>query len=267
MPVFIKEKIKRINQKEFYLIDKQIMKMAFELQNDLGRFYDEKVYNHELSYMATKMGFDVQNEVAICISHQNYYKKYYIDLLINHSCVYELKTVNNIAGIHRKQLINYLLLLNVSHGKLINFRTPSVEYEFVSTTLNTEERMKYKLDINLFLNVNDSTNQFLNIVHNLLNDWGVFLNLDLYREAIIHLLGGKEKVITSIDVLRKNRIIGQQKIYKLDEKTAIHFSALTRYFQSYETNIRRLLNHSKLEAIHWLNFNQRNISIKTINNK
>jgi len=94
MPVFIKEKIKRINQKEFYLIDKQIMKMAFELQNDLGRFYDEKVYNHELSYMATKMGFDVQNEVAICISHQNYYKKYYIDLLINHSCVYEHHQLN-----------------------------------------------------------------------------------------------------------------------------------------------------------------------------
>ena len=98
----------------------------------------------------------------------------------------------------------------------------------------------------------------------MLSDWGSFLNLDLYREATIHFLGGKDKVITPIEILRHDRIIGQQKICKLDEKTAFHFSVLTKYFKSYETHIRRILDHTKLKAIQWINFNKNDIKLKTI---
>ena len=48
------------------------------------------------------------------------------------------------------QLINYLLLANISHGKLINFRTSSVEYEFVSSSLTFKDRMNYNLNTKVF---------------------------------------------------------------------------------------------------------------------
>ncbi len=259
-----KEKIKRISQKEFNSIDEVIMKLVFEIHNDLGRFCDEKVYHNELSYIANKMGFQAENEVEISVTHKDFTKKYYLDVVINHSCIYELKTVNKLIGIHKKQLLNYILLLNIYHSKLINFRTPSVEYEFVSTSLNTKDRLNYKIDISQFKKINNNTDIIVEIVHELLSDWGAFLDLDLYKEAVIYFLGGAEKVIQPIDILKNSRVIGQQRICKLNENEAFHLSVLTKNLKSYEKNIMRMLNHTKLDAIQWVNFNKRDIIFKTI---
>lgn len=264
MSIFIKEKIEKVSQKEFHLIDEEIMKYVFELHNDLGRFCDETIYHRELNFIANRKGFSAQNEVAICIRHKDFCKKYYIDLLVNNSCIYELKTVDNLSGIHQKQLINYLLLTDIAHGKLINFRTSSVEYEFVSTKLNAKDRMNYNLNTREFLTLNDQSSHIFEIIRSLVDAWGVFLELDLYNEAVIYFLGGKDKVISSIDILRNDRIIGQQKICLLDENVAFHLSALTKHFVSYETNIKRILKHTKLNAIQWINFNKREITFKTV---
>ncbi len=264
MPVFINEKIERITQKEFHCIDEKIMKGVFDIHNDIGRFYDEKIYHNELNYIATQMGFQAKNEIEICVKHKDFFKKYYLDLLIKNSCIYEIKAVDKLTGIHKKQLINYLLLSNISHGKLINFRTSSAEYEFVSTNLTFKDRMNYNLNTNEFINLSNNSKLFFDIISDLLNDWGAFLDVDLYREATIYFLGGKDEVIKPIEILRQDRIVGQQKICKLDEKIAFHFSGLKKYFISYETNIRRILNHTNLKAIQWVNFNKRDIKFKTI---
>jgi len=46
MPVFINENVERISQEEFYYIDEKIMKGVFDIHNDIGRFYDEKIYHN-----------------------------------------------------------------------------------------------------------------------------------------------------------------------------------------------------------------------------
>ena len=61
------------------------------------------------------------------------------------------KTVTALNDSHKQQLINYLLLTGIKHGKLINFRPASVEYSFVSTTLTNEDRYNYSLDISGFI--------------------------------------------------------------------------------------------------------------------
>ena len=71
MSVITKEKIDRISQKEFNNIDEVIMKLVFELHNDLGRFCNEKIYHNELSGIANKMGFHAENEVEILVKHKN----------------------------------------------------------------------------------------------------------------------------------------------------------------------------------------------------
>ena len=71
MSVITKEKIDRISQKEFNNIDEVIMKLVFELHNDLGRCCDEKIYHNELRRIANEMGFHAENEVEILVKHKN----------------------------------------------------------------------------------------------------------------------------------------------------------------------------------------------------
>jgi len=63
MPILINEKIERVSQKTFYCVDEMIMKATFDIHNEMGRFYSEKIYHDELSYLAKQMGFNVQNAI------------------------------------------------------------------------------------------------------------------------------------------------------------------------------------------------------------
>jgi len=69
-----------------------------------------------------------------------------MDLLINNSIIYELKTVEALTGKHQKQALNYILMVGMRHGKLVNMRTSSVQHRFVSTNLTTKERYKLTID-------------------------------------------------------------------------------------------------------------------------
>ncbi len=124
--------------------------------------------------------------------------------------------------------------------------------------------MNYNLNTKEFINLSPRSKQLLNIISELIYDWGAFLDLDLYLDGTIHFLGGKDKVIVPIEILKDSRIVGQQKMCELDKQIVFHFSALTKYFSSYETHMRRILNHTKLKAIQWINFNKKDIKIKTI---
>lgn len=44
MPISINHLIKEFSEKEFHDLDYRIMNLAFQAHNDLGRFYDEKIY-------------------------------------------------------------------------------------------------------------------------------------------------------------------------------------------------------------------------------
>ena len=141
-----KAKVLRLTQDEFHAIDKKVMRLAFDIHNSMGRFFDEKIYQNELMSLCRSNGLEAESEVEIVVSHKDFLKHYYIDLLVEHGCVYEIKTAKAIQSSHTKQLINYLLLINVNHGKIINFRMPSVEHEFVSNTLNEKDRYNLEKD-------------------------------------------------------------------------------------------------------------------------
>src|ERR1041385_8295473 len=109
------------SQDEFRDLDYQIMKQVFAIHNELGRLHDEKIYHNELAYRCRQTGFDtVATEVPISVSYQSFSKLYEVDLLLNGGALYELKTVTALSGEHRKQALNYLLLLGIHHGKLLN---------------------------------------------------------------------------------------------------------------------------------------------------
>ena len=110
------------------------MALVFSLHKDLGRFYDEKIYQNELAYRCKKIGIEkVETEIPIQVSYKDFTKYYYMDLLVNSSVIYELKTVEALTGKHQKQALNYILMVGMRHGKLVNMRTSSVQHRFVSS--------------------------------------------------------------------------------------------------------------------------------------
>jgi len=58
--------------------------------------------------------------VPIQITHQSFQTTHYFDVLVDNGGPFELKTVEALAPYHPAQLLHYLLLTGLAHGKLVN---------------------------------------------------------------------------------------------------------------------------------------------------
>ena len=261
------KQITRKTQDEFYAIDKVITGFAFDIHNEYGRFCNEKIYHAILAEKCKMKSIPIEKEVEILISYKEFRKKYKIDLLVDNAVIYELKTVNALNDSHKQQLINYLLLTNIQHGKLLNFRSTSVEYQFVSTTLKQEDRYSFNINSLEWRTKSRQCTRVVEILTDLLREWGTFLDLHVYNEALLYFLGGADTIVAPVKIYFNGKTVGMQKMHLLDSKTAFHLSAITRSLKGYEANMRRLIKHSEIENVQWINFNKREIKIKTIENE
>ena len=268
MPIEIKRNIKRIAEQEFHKIDFEITGLAFAIHNEFGRLWNEKIYQNELANRCREAGFtNVETEVPVVVTHKDFRKEYSIDLLVQDSIVYELKTVSKLNPEHDKQTLNYLFLLGLQHGKLINFRPVSVEKRFVSTTVLPKDRYDLVFDDKHWLEIDKDSAELKALVVELLLDWGAFLETNLFFEAICHFRGGEEQVVKDIDVIRKGANLGKHKIPLLNQNTAFQLTAITKGIGNFEQHLKKFIRLTKLNAIQWINFNHHVICFKTISKK
>ena len=265
MPIKCDVNIEPAGQEQFHAVDKIVMRHAFDIHNTIGRFCDEKIYQEELSKRC-RGSFDVHTEVLIKVLHHGFSKPYFIDMLIDNGIIYELKTMNKLHSTHQKQLINYLLLTEIKHGKLINFRPESVDSRFVSTSLSIKDRRAFQINDDSWQGDDKESQQLHQTLCSLLEDWGAFLDITLYTEALLYFTKGSESGIKPVNIKIDSRVVGIQKMNMIDSQTAWHLSAVRDNKNFYETHITRLLNHTSLNKIHWINFDHHKITLKTINN-
>jgi GxxExxY protein len=265
MPVECSVQIDPIGQERFHAVDREVMRHVFDIHNTLGRFCEERVYQDELTQRCRDSGFEVHREVLLRALSQGFAKPYYLDMLVDYGVIYELKAVETLNGNHEKQLINYLLLAGLSHGKLVNFRPGSVQSRFVSTSLCREDRLAFLLDDGAWQGDDEPGRRLRETLCSLLSDWGVFLDANLYREALLYFLDGPDAGVQPVDIVVKGRIAGAQRMCMLNAGTAWHLSAVREHLKSYETHLVRLLNHMRLDRLHWINLDQRVVSLKTLN--
>ena len=142
MPISVETQIKGLSQVEFAEVSYAVMAEIFDLQRGLGRLFDEKVYKNALQSRMSNL----QTEVEIKVSFRDFQKSYFMDVLASSGAVFELKAIESINQRHRSQLLNYLLLCDLKHGKLVNLRSDSVEHEFVNATQSLEERQTFVVD-------------------------------------------------------------------------------------------------------------------------
>ena len=88
----------------------------------------ESVYESALFYELEKLDLKVQKQIEVKITYDEMIldPAFRIDLLVEDKVIIELKSVEDLAPIHHKQLNTYLRLTNKKLGLLVNFNTLNI---------------------------------------------------------------------------------------------------------------------------------------------
>lgn len=261
MPIHCPIVTERISQQEFKLLASEVIRHVFDIHNEFGRFFDEIVYKKEL---ASRMS-GVVLELEVIVTHGTYSKTYYVDVLINHGGLFEFKAANAIHPRHRGQTLNYLLLLDLAHGKVINVRPESVGHEFVNCPSRLVNLKNPQVLDRSWLPHIAGASEVRGNVMSLIADWGAGLEMSLYEEALTHFLGGEDKVLVPVPVMGTKGHLADQRLRLAAPNIAFKFTALQGRLKEFESQTRRLLQHTTLEAIHWINITQTTVQFVTLN--
>jgi len=258
MSIRLEHEVLRLTQDEFAQIAYLVVGALFEIHADLGRLFDEKIYQKELIQRLP----GAHQEVTLDVSFDSFNKTYFLDLLVG-GAIFELKTVETIVPRHRAQLLNYLLLTDAAHGKVVNMRPHKVQHEFVNTCLNRTDRIAFSTEDEEW---QECDNNSLKVwMTDLLRDLGVGLDLNLYRDAALHFCSPSSS-ISQVEVRGADgHFLGAQEQHLLNPETALRLSAVDPDDRPYcEHHLRRFLTHTTLRAIQWINITRSLVSFKTI---
>jgi len=106
---------------------------VFEVYNILGPGLLESTYEAALAYEFDKLGLEYKTQVPINVLYKgkDLGLGYRMDMLIEDMLVLELKSVDILNDIHKKQLHTYLKLSNKPLGLLINFNTTNLDANII----------------------------------------------------------------------------------------------------------------------------------------
>lgn len=192
MPIHRTTQTIRPTQAEFGQIAYEIMDCVWAIHDEFGRLFDEAVYKRELADRMPGM----ELELPVTLTHESFSKLYKLDVLAHKRGIIEFKAADSIVPRHRGQTINYLLLFDLPHAKIINIRPERVGDEFVNCHSRLHELKNPTLDTARFESGIEGADFFHDRLMSLIQDWGSGLETALYEEALTHFLGGEERVLT-----------------------------------------------------------------------
>ena len=99
-----------------------IIKIFYEVYNELGYGFLEKVYQNSLYLELKNKGLKVETQKRLAV----YYKgtevgEYYADLIVEDKIILELKAADCIVKDFENQILNYLRATDCEVGLLLNF--------------------------------------------------------------------------------------------------------------------------------------------------
>ena len=105
-------------------ISSRIIGAAITVHRELGPGLLESVYRSCLAIEIIDDGLRVASEVPVPVMYRGkviHTEGFRLDLLVEDAVVVELKSVEKILPVHKKQLLTYLKLADKKLGLLINF--------------------------------------------------------------------------------------------------------------------------------------------------
>ena len=116
------------SQDDLNRITETVIGCAYEVQNELGCGFLEKVYENALTHACRKSGLKVEVQTPIKVIFDGVIVGDYIaDMIIQGKVLIELKAVQALTDIHKAQCLNYLKATGLPICLLLNFAKPRVE--------------------------------------------------------------------------------------------------------------------------------------------
>ena len=111
-----------VRQLRYKGLSQKIISCAYNVHNELGQGFLEKVYKNALAIELEEAGIEHKVETPLkVLYHGRIVGEYFADLIVDNKIVVEVKAVTKINPVHEVQLVNYLKATGINVGLLINF--------------------------------------------------------------------------------------------------------------------------------------------------
>ena len=109
-------------------IAKIVVDAAYKIHTRLGPGLLESAYQAILAYELKTRGLRVETEVPMPVTYEGVSLEigFRADMVVEDLLILELKSVENVADVHKKQLLTYLRASGKRLGLLINFGAPII---------------------------------------------------------------------------------------------------------------------------------------------
>lgn len=106
-----------------------IVDAAYKIHTRLGPGLLESVYETTLAYELANRGLPMRRQQAMPLVYENVRMDigFRADLIVADKVIAEIKSIDAISPVHRKQLLTYLRLTDKRLGLLINFNVELIK--------------------------------------------------------------------------------------------------------------------------------------------
>ena len=101
----------------------QIIQACIKIHNHLGPGLFESIYEEVLCYELIKRDLIIQRQAPVPVFYDNLKMEigFRADVIVENQVIVEIKSLETLAPVHKKQVLTYLRLTNTRIGLLINF--------------------------------------------------------------------------------------------------------------------------------------------------
>jgi len=116
----------------------QVVNAAYQVHTTLGPGLLESVYEAALAYELESRGLELarQQPMPVRYGALKLDEGFRADLVVENRIIVELKSLENLAPVHKKQLLTYLRISGMRLGLLINFGAPRIKNGIVRMANN-----------------------------------------------------------------------------------------------------------------------------------
>jgi GxxExxY protein len=109
-------------------ISHAVIAAAYEVSNQLGCGFLEKVYERSLLYELKLLGLKADTQVPLRVVYKEQtVGDFFADILVENQTIVELKCVDSFTSVHVAQCLNYLRATGLHLSLLLNFQKPKLE--------------------------------------------------------------------------------------------------------------------------------------------
>ena len=110
-------------------VAKEIVDVAYRIHTALGPGLFESVYEAVMASELRKRNLQVATEQSIPVTYEGTHIEigFRADLIVENKVIVEIKSIAEIAPLHKKQLLTYLRLADKRLGLLINFNVALIK--------------------------------------------------------------------------------------------------------------------------------------------